>query len=141
MFTANTNVHTTSHQFFTDQNSYLFRLMNNWLLVRSSKILILNKIEIGYLVNRALVVKSLARQIGIKNIHAHHRYKRTKCARSASWLIFTRCFLMCEEMNFKLRFMKENAVFWTWDPKTLIYDQVMKWSFAFNEGDNGYRHL
>jgi len=35
-------------------------------LVRSSKILILNKFEIGYLVNRALVVKSLARQIGIK---------------------------------------------------------------------------
>ena len=56
--------------------------MNNWLLVRSSKILILNKIEIGYLVNRALVVKSLARQIGIKNIHAHHRYKRTKSARN-----------------------------------------------------------
>jgi len=65
--------------------------MNNWLLVRSSKILILNKFEIGYLVNRALVVKSLARQIGIKNIHAHPRYKRIKCARNFIGILIDLC--------------------------------------------------
>ena len=66
--------------FLTILNKTRLRIISNWLLVRSSKILILNKFEIGYLVNRALVVKSLARQIGIKNIHAHPMYKRAKCA-------------------------------------------------------------
>ena len=116
--------------------SYFFRIKNNWLLVRSSKILILNKFEIGYLVNRALVVKSLARQIGIKI------YMRTldinapnaRATLSASWSIFARCFLMWRN-EFQTKIFKENAVYWTWAPKswpkTLISDRIMKWSYAF----------